>query len=67
MKIRTYIRIVWVIIMKITYTLTHLEEFISNLYRSLVILKPHQISEEDIAEKLGIMCLWQTKNVQFGN
>jgi hypothetical protein len=43
--------------MKITYTLTHLEEFISNLYRSLGILKPHQISEEDIAAKLGIMFL----------
>jgi Zn-dependent peptidase ImmA (M78 family) len=41
--------------MKISYTLTYLEEFISNLYKSLCIFKAHQISEEEIAAKLGIM------------
>jgi Zn-dependent peptidase ImmA (M78 family) len=41
--------------MKVTYTQTYLEDFISNLYKSLGIFKPHQISEEDIAAKLGIM------------
>ncbi|MDE3840738.1 peptidase [Bacillus methanolicus] len=41
--------------MKTTYTQTYLEEFISNLYKSLGIFKPHQISEEDIAAKLGIL------------
>jgi Zn-dependent peptidase ImmA (M78 family) len=40
--------------MKITYTQTYLEEFISNLYKNLGIFKPHQISEENIAAKLGI-------------
>lgn len=37
------------------YIQTHLEEFISNLYEQLGIFKPYQISEEFIANKLGIM------------
>jgi hypothetical protein len=41
--------------MKVSYTLTYLEEFISNIYKSLDKFKAHQISEEDIAAKLGIM------------
>ncbi|MDE3837893.1 peptidase [Bacillus methanolicus] len=41
--------------MKTTYTQTYLEEFISNLYKSLGIFKPHQISEEYIAARLGIL------------
>lgn len=41
--------------MKITYTQTYLEDFISNLYKNLGILKPDQISEDNIATKLGIL------------
>lgn len=45
--------------MKVSYTLTYLEEFISNIYKSLDKFKAHQISEEDIAAKLGIMFFWE--------
>ncbi|MBD1223250.1 ImmA/IrrE family metallo-endopeptidase [Virgibacillus halodenitrificans] len=47
--------------------ITHLEEFINELYAMLRITEPKQLEIFDIAKKLGITVIYRKKNFKFDN